>query len=373
MTNPNQALFRGAFTALALTTFLLTGACGAAATPQPLLDARASYKTAAEGPAGRLTPAELVDAKQALDEAEQSFEDDGASDETLDAAYIAQRRAQIANARGGIAEAEEAAMLGKAELAMVQEGRLQTAESALTATRGQVERKDRQLAATDAELRATDRALVSEQKGRAEAEHRANAAMDKLALAAAPVVKDEPRGAVIMLPGNVLFATGQFELLPGAKSKLDAVAVALKDPPDVGILVGGHTDSQGTAPDNMQLAERRGESVRAYLQSKGVPKEQLSSVGIGEDRPIGDNKTIDGRAQNRRVEIIVSPREKALRALPPRTAAGAIIFLPGAPKGRRQTEGAPVRMWVPGTASVPMPSRGRAPPLADACEILPDA
>ncbi len=297
MTNPNQALFRGAFTALALTTFLLTGACGAAATPQPLLDARASYKTAAEGPAGRLTPAELVDAKQALDEAEQSFEDDGASDETLDAAYIAQRRAQIANARGGIAEAEEAAMLGKAELAMVQEGRLQNAESALTATRGQVERKDRQLAATDAELRATDRALASEKEGRAEAERRAQDAMNKLALAGSLAVKDEPRGTVITLPSNVLFATGKSELLWGAKSKLDAVAVALKDQPDVDIVVEGHTDSQGTPENNIQLAKRRGESVRAYLQSKGVPGGQLSSVGIGEGRPVGDNETTEGRAQ----------------------------------------------------------------------------
>ena len=123
-------------------------------------------------------------------------------------------------------------------------------------------------------------------------------------------MQDEPRGTVITLPSNVLFATGKFELLPGAKSKLDAVAVALKDQPDVDILVEGHTDSQGPPADNIQLAKRRGESVRAYLQSKGVPKDQLSSVGIGEGRPIGDNKTSNGRAQNRRVEIIVSPREK---------------------------------------------------------------
>jgi outer membrane protein OmpA-like peptidoglycan-associated protein len=307
---PNGALSRGTLTAVALTAFLLTGACGAAGTPQPLLDARASYETAASGPAGRLTPAELVDAKQALDEAEQSFEDDGASDETLDAAYIAQRRAQIANARGGIAEAEEAATLGRAELAMVQDARLQNAEFALTATQGEVDRKDRQLAATDAELKATDRALLSEQKGRAEAEHRAKEAMDKLALAASLAVKDEPRGTVITLPSNVLFATGKSELLPGARSKLDAVAVALKDQPDVDILVEGHTDSQGTPANNVQLAKRRGESVRAYIQSKGVPTGQLSSVGIGEGRPIGDNGTSDGRAQNRRVEIIVSPREK---------------------------------------------------------------
>ncbi len=95
MKNRRPSLSRGALTALALSTSLLVGACAAATKPQPQLDARASFVTAEPRPAGRLTPAELVDTQRALDEAERSYEDDDATD----AAYIAQRRAQIASSR----------------------------------------------------------------------------------------------------------------------------------------------------------------------------------------------------------------------------------------------------------------------------------
>ncbi|MBK7586119.1 MAG: OmpA family protein [Myxococcales bacterium] len=296
---------------------LSTSACGTAGTPKQLLDARAAYSAAEAGPAKTLTPAELVDAKKSLDEAEQTFLDDGASDKTVDAAYVAQRRAELADARGRIADGEAAAVRNRAELASVNASRLSATENALDQSRGEVARKGQELALTGAELRATGSALVrekqalaQEKKARALAEARLKDAMDKLALAASLSVKEEPRGTVITLPSNVLFATAKWVLLPGSMSKLDAVAVALKDQPDVTIKVEGHTDSQGTPEANNLLATRRAESVRAYLESKGVAKDQLSATGLGEDRPIGDNKTTDGRAQNRRVEIVVTPREK---------------------------------------------------------------
>lgn len=309
MINSTTSISRGALTALALVTGIGTGACGAAA-PKQLLDARSSYSAAAAGPAGRMTPAELVDAKKSLDAAEQSFADDGASDKTIDAAYVAQRRAEIADARGRIADAQAANARGNSALAKAGEERLSATEDALRASRGDAARTGQQLALTAAQLRTTDKALAEEKQARAKAEARLKDAMDKLVLAASLNVKEEPRGTVITLPGNVLFATGKWELLPGARSKLDAVAAALKDQPDVTITVEGHTDSQGTPASNLDLGTKRAESVRAYLQSKGVPKEQLTAAGIGEGRPIGDNKTLDGRAQNRRVEIIVTPREK---------------------------------------------------------------
>lgn len=310
MNHSNRTYLRHTLTALALATAALSSACSAAVPPQQLLDARASYADAAAGPAARLTPAELVDAKAALDVAEQRFADDGASDETIDAAYIAERRAEIAEARGAIAEAEAAQIVYTEQLAAVRADKLALTERALTATQGEVARSGLALAATGAELQATGRALTAERKGRAEAEQGMKDAMAKLALAASLAVKEEPRGTVITLPSNVLFATAKYELLPGAKTKLDAVALALKDQVDVSILVEGHTDSQGSPADNLVLAQRRGESVRAYLASKGVKKEQLSSVGIGEERPVGDNATNDGRAQNRRVEVIITPHEK---------------------------------------------------------------
>ncbi len=310
MTNSNRTLSRGVISVLALAMTVGTGACGAAAAPKELRDARAAYAAAASGPAGTLTPAELVDAKKALDSAERSFEDDGASDKTIDAAYIAQRRAQIADARGRIADAQAAAVRGTALLARVNAERLRSTEHQLGEARGDVARGEQRLAVKGVELGAAANALAAEKKARLAAEARLNDAMNKLALAASLQVKEEPRGTVITLPSNVLFATAKWQLLPGAMSKLDAVAAALKEQPDVTITVEGHTDSQGTDASNLELGKKRAESVRAYLESKGVPKEQLSAVGIGESRPIGDNATATGRAQNRRVEIIVTPREK---------------------------------------------------------------
>lgn len=309
MMNSRTYLSRGV-SALALVMAVGTGACGKAAVPPELRDARAAYAAAASGPAGTLTPAELVDAKKALDEAERSFAEEGASDETIDAAYIAQRRAQIADGRGRIADAQAAATRGTAELASVNAARLNTAEHQLGEARGEAVRTSQELAVVGTQLRASGAALAEEKKAHAAAEARAKEAMDKLALAASLSVKEEPRGTVITLPGNVLFATAKWQLLPGAMSKLDAVAAAIKDQLGVTITVEGHTDSQGTLESNLELGRKRSESVRAYLESKGVPKDWLSAAGIGEDRPIGDNATADGRAQNRRVEIIVTPREK---------------------------------------------------------------
>ena len=310
MMHSKWSVSRGALTALSLLVALGVAACGTAATPKQLLDARAAYSMAESGPAASLTPAELVDAKKALAQAEQSFADNGASAKTTDAAYIAQRRAEIADARGRIAQGAADVEQGKVQLVALNASRLNATEAELSQSRGEVARTGQQLAVTGAELRATGSALAREKAALAKAEASLKDAMTKLALAASLSVKEEPRGTVITLPGNVLFATGKWALLPGAQSKLDAVAAALKDQPDVTITVEGHTDSQGTPASNSTLAKKRAESVRAYLQSKGVAKEQLTAAGLGEDRPIGDNKTLDGRAQNRRVEIIVTPREK---------------------------------------------------------------
>jgi outer membrane protein OmpA-like peptidoglycan-associated protein len=310
MTSSSLTLSRGIISVLALVTAAGVGACGAAAPPRELRDARAAYAAAASGPAGTLTPAELVDAKKALDKAERSFAEDGASDETVDAAYIAQRRAQIANARGHTAAAQAAEVRATALLARVNADRLRSTQRELGEARGDVNRAEQRLQVKGVELGATAAALAAEKKARAAAEARVKEAMDKLALAASLQVKEEPRGTVITLPSNVMFATGKWQLLPGVMSKLDAVATALKEQSDVTITVEGHTDSRGTSESNLELGKKRAESVATYLKSKGVPKDQISAVGIGEAQPIGDNDTATGRSQNRRVEIIVTPREK---------------------------------------------------------------
>ena len=115
---------------------------------------------------------------------------------------------------------------------------------------------------------------------------------------------------VITLSGQVLFASGQSTLLPAAIVKLNEVAEALiKGNPDANITVEGHTDSQGQRQYNMDLAQKRAEAVRDQLVARGVAADRIKAVGVGPDRPVADNKSAEGRANNRRVEIIVQPHK----------------------------------------------------------------
>jgi outer membrane protein OmpA-like peptidoglycan-associated protein len=112
---------------------------------------------------------------------------------------------------------------------------------------------------------------------------------------------------VITLSGSVLFASNKDALLPGAQDRLGMVADALKTQDDREIIVEGHTDSQGSADSNQGLSERRARSVATFLISRGVRGDQIRSAGLGLSKPIADNGTAEGRANNRRVEIIVAP------------------------------------------------------------------
>ncbi|HET9934485.1 MAG TPA: OmpA family protein, partial [Polyangiaceae bacterium] len=147
---------------------------------------------------------------------------------------------------------------------------------------------------------------ANERQARLAAEQRADAAVQSLRQIAS--VQEEQRGLVITLEGAVLFTTGKSELLPLAQQKLDQVADALKQSDSPKIVVEGYTDSRGADDANLRLSQQRAESVRTYLVSRGVKSESISAVGKGEANPIASNETPEGRANNRRVEIIVQPK-----------------------------------------------------------------
>lgn len=104
---------------------------------------------------------------------------------------------------------------------------------------------------------------------------------------------------------NVFFATGSYKLLPKSFKSLDEVANIMKSDDLLRIQIDGHTDAQGDDAKNMTLSENRAKAVKDYLVSKGVPEARTSSAGYGETKPVADNKTAAGRAQNRRVEMTV--------------------------------------------------------------------
>jgi OOP family OmpA-OmpF porin len=107
----------------------------------------------------------------------------------------------------------------------------------------------------------------------------------------------------VVLQG-VNFVVNKAELTIDAKKILDFVAQSLNANAEVTFEVQGHASSEGSDSYNMNLSQRRAESVRAYLISKGVAANRMTAKGYGETMPIADNATEDGRKQNRRVELV---------------------------------------------------------------------
>jgi outer membrane protein OmpA-like peptidoglycan-associated protein len=285
-------------TSLSWLALLGLAACGATQPPPELVDARKAYERASKGMSAQLAPAQLDTAKQALDKAEKSFEDEGVEAPTTDLAYIAERKAMIAEAAAGKLAAERDAE--KADK-MFKDAQI----DGLDRTKAELNKERQAGEKTKAELENEKKALNAEKVARVEAERKAAAAMASLAEVAK--VKEEARGMVITLSGAVLFATGKYELLPIAKDKLDDVAKARIDQGYKAIIVEGHTDSKGKQADNDTLSLKRAESVRTYLVSRGIPSDKIRATGLGSSRGIADNATPDGRANNRRVEIVVEP------------------------------------------------------------------
>ncbi len=112
---------------------------------------------------------------------------------------------------------------------------------------------------------------------------------------------------ILNLPSNVTFATDQDQINPGFFPVLDSVTVVLNKYPKTLLDVDGHTDEQGAAEYNQALSERRAISVAQYVNSRGIDPRRLQVIGFGETRPVAPNSNEAGRAQNRRVEIRISP------------------------------------------------------------------
>jgi len=112
---------------------------------------------------------------------------------------------------------------------------------------------------------------------------------------------------VLNMPGNVTFQTGNANINAGFYQVLDSVAVVLKEYDNTLVNIAGHTDSVGDAAYNQRLSEQRAGSVANYLRSQQVVAARLAIRGYGENSPVASNQTKQGRAQNRRVEITLTP------------------------------------------------------------------
>ena len=327
----------------------LAGCAGG--TPRELLDARYAYQRASTGPAAQYSPAYLAQARAALDAANRSFESSKGSERTRTLAYVALRKAQIAETRAQIALAErerqqadqqlqaarasdqarlraeleqaraqlseaqamrEEAQRREAEVSQQQEQAAR--EQQLAQAQAEEQQRAARLAEAESRMNQLNAQLDAERQARSQAEQRAaQAEADARAQSEAAAalrniqqvkVREEARGLVLTLSGSVLFRSGSSDLLPTAKRRLDEVADALQKANNP-VVIEGHTDSQGPSGLNEELSDRRAEVVREYLIDQGVPGDRIRARGFGESRPIASNGNPEGRANNRRVEIVL--------------------------------------------------------------------
>ena len=247
--------------------------------PSDLVQARYALDIAEAAEADRLAPREYTEAEQLLARAEAAQKDKKSS--------VRNTAPQIA--REAVQKAEDARF--RAVLAAITERR----EAAARASR-----EEAVIAAEDAKRReglAVDAAaLEAEKRARADLTARLNRALP---------TRQTDRGIVAEIAG-VQFATGAVTLNPGAREALARFAGIVGVYPSLSFKVEGHTDTTGSDETNRKLSLQRAMTVRDYLIGQGVDAASIKVEGLGPLRPVADNATSEGRARNRRVEIILT-------------------------------------------------------------------
>jgi outer membrane protein OmpA-like peptidoglycan-associated protein len=137
------------------------------------------------------------------------------------------------------------------------------------------------------------------------ARRRASEALDKLA--GLVVVRHDKRGDVITLLCDKMVEPGQWAINVSGQYALRELAPKLRDQDGHVLVIQGYTDSMGTSDLNDALSLRRAEAVRDFLTTQGVSADSMRAEGLGARRPVASNATVDGRTQNRRIEIVIAP------------------------------------------------------------------
>jgi OOP family OmpA-OmpF porin len=148
-------------------------------------------------------------------------------------------------------------------------------------------------------------ARVEAEKAQIQKDRDALAARLSGALGKVSATEKTGRGLVVSLSGGILFETGKSQLKTDAKVTLAKLAGILLMIPNANLLVEGHTDATGTEETNAKLSLARATSVMEFLEAQGVEKSRMSAKGLAAAQPVAPNDTADGRAKNRRVEIVV--------------------------------------------------------------------
>jgi len=267
----------------------------AAAAQAQALDAREQALLAREQLAK--SQQQLADAQSAASslqqQAAQAQQDAAAAQQRADAAGLSAEAAESARR-----EADEARARAETLATQAQDARMdaERASAALQTQKSELESKVTQTEAENARLRRERDDLTGQ----------LNSALSSVAS-----ITQTARGVVVNLP-DILFDTNKATLKPNAQIAMGKLAGIVSVFPNINLRVEGHTDSTGTDAINDRLSRERAQSVVSFLQGQGVAASRLTSEGYGSRMPVADNGTVEGRAKNRRVEIILA--EGVIRA-----------------------------------------------------------
>ena len=324
-------------------TFLIIIACAgllvgcATAPPTELINARQAYEHASAGQAAQLVPAELHKAQEALTIAEKAFQDDPKSFHTRDLAYVADRKAKMAEALATtVAENASTAKANKdyqatqteivkntkEDLAAEQKARL-AAENRTADAKVEAQRVKE---STDAEaMRVKQQAdaeamRVKQQTDAAAETQRVKESTDAEARRVKEVADAEARRLaeqksrdtlIVLIKGKTVVLRGvNFDFNKATLTRDSEIILwrtynAMVANPNVRVVITGHTDNVGGQKFNQDLSLKRAQTVKNWLVKKGIKSNRMRTVGRGLNEPVASNETEEGRAENRRMEFFV--------------------------------------------------------------------
>lgn len=338
-------IFMIAFTALFISC--------ASIPPPELVSARQAYKQASTGTAAQLVPAEVHKAHVALEAAEKSFIDQPKSYRTRDLAYIADRKAKMAeafavtatenaatekankdyqasqaqivkNTKEDLAASQASAIKKNQDLALADEKQARLlAENKVIDAKAEAERVKDSSNAEAKRVMASSAAETQRVKELSDAEalrvktstdaeaRRVKELSDAEARRLADIKAKESTTIVVLEKGKkvvlkgINFETNKAVLTPDSWSILGSAYNAMIANPDVQIEISGHTDNVGSQEYNQTLSLERAQAVRTWLINKGIVSTRMKTSGKGENEPVVSNDTKTGRAENRRIEFYV--------------------------------------------------------------------
>jgi len=313
-------------------TFLIIIACAgllvgcATAPPTELINARQAYEHASAGQAAQLVPAELHKAQEALAIAEKAFQDDPKSFHTRDLAYVADRKAKMAEALATtVAENASTAKANKdyqatqteivkntkEDLAAEQKARL-AAENRTADAKVEAQRVKESTDAEAMRVKQQTDAAAETQRVKESTDAEARRVKELADAEARRLAEQKSRDTLIVLiKGKTVVLRGvNFDFNKATLTRDSEIILwrtynAMVANPNVRVVITGHTDNVGGQKFNQDLSLKRAQTVKNWLVKKGIKSTRMRTVGRGLNEPVASNETEEGRAENRRMEFFV--------------------------------------------------------------------